>query len=104
LGKVQVISKQTTSWWFSKGFRKRRNCSCQKGRATILYGKDLPHLDQAKNDESSLFRVRLYRTRTIDLIDCGQVRALYCLLEEIDWTLYRTLLSLPLELDSLKLK
>ena len=30
------------------------------------------------------------------------VVALYCLLEEIDWTLYRTLLSLPLELDSLK--
>ncbi|MCE2056159.1 hypothetical protein HAX54_044134 [Datura stramonium] len=53
LGKVQVISKQTTSWWFSKGFRKRRNCSCRKGRATILYGKDLLHLDQAKNDESS---------------------------------------------------
>ncbi|KAG5620576.1 hypothetical protein H5410_005794 [Solanum commersonii] len=38
------------------GFRKRRNCSCRKGKATILYGKDLPHLDQAKNDESSLFR------------------------------------------------
>lgn len=25
-------------------------------------------------------------------------------MEEIDWTLYRTLLSLPLDLDSLKLK
>ncbi|MCD7451240.1 hypothetical protein HAX54_010256 [Datura stramonium] len=38
LGKVQVISKQTTSWWFSKGFRKRRNCCVGRSRATILYG------------------------------------------------------------------
>ncbi|KAG5595020.1 hypothetical protein H5410_036252 [Solanum commersonii] len=26
-----------------------------RGGATILYGKDLPHLDRAKSDESSLF-------------------------------------------------
>lgn len=47
---VLVLSNPTTSWWFSKGNRKRRNFSCRKGRATIW--KDIKNLDQAPSVEA----------------------------------------------------
>lgn len=51
--------------WFSKGFRKRRNCSCRKGWAT-RWRTHSPTPGPGSKRWDDFFSVRLSRTRTID--------------------------------------
>jgi len=50
--------------WFSKSFRKRRNCSCRKGWAT-RWRTHSPTPGPGSKRWDDFFSVRLSRTRTI---------------------------------------